>query len=100
MNIMDRTQKRMNTSIEIVFKKLPDGTCREYMLHFINFLSDDGKIESSKLDKRIPGRLFKIATGNERSLYGEVEYTFPGEDTPVRLVALGMSPRDQLYNGR
>ena len=96
---MERTQKKMNASIERVFKKLPDGTCREYHLHFINFLNEDGSIQASKLDKRISGRLFKIATGKERSLYGEVEYTFPGEDAPVRLVALGFSPNDQLYNG-
>ena len=89
--------KRMTTSIERVFKKLPDGLCREIHLHFLVFLDDEGKIVSSKLDKSIQGKLYKKAVGNERSMYGEVEYKFPDEDEPVRLIALGRDYDDNRY---
>jgi len=88
---------RMNTSIERVFRPMPGGVFREIYLHYINFLDENGDILSSKLDKTIEGKLFKIAQGNERSLYGEVEYQFPGTDKPVRLVALSVDYGDLRY---
>ena len=91
--------EKMNTSIERVFKgPLPDGLYRELYLHFIHFLNEDGSIRSSKLDKQIPGRLYKVAgSNNERSMYGEVEYTFPGQDKPVRLISIGPDYSDTRY---
>ena len=91
---------KMSTSIERVFRKNPDGLCREILMHYIHFLSEDGKVISSKLDKQINGRLYKRATLNERSSYGEVEYQFPDEDKPVRLIALGVDYADQRYGRR
>jgi len=86
---LPRTQ-RMTTGIERVFRLTFDGLYREIYLHWIHFLSDEGNVISSKLDRSVPGKLYKIATGDERSLYGEVEYKFPEQEHPVRLVALGM----------
>ena len=74
-----------------------DGLYREVYLHFIHFIDDDGNTVSSKLDKTILGKLYKIAEGNERSLHGEVEYTLPGMEHPVRLVALGYDRSDLRY---
>lgn len=89
--------ERMTTGIERVFRKLPDNNIREIFLHFIHFLGDDGQIKRSKLDKTIPGKLYKRAVGNERSLYGEVTYKFPDEDEPVRLLALANDYSDMKY---
>lgn len=88
---------RINTSIERHFRPMPDGLFQEVHLHYINFLNEAGEIIKSKLDKTIPGKLYKIAQGNERSQYGEAEYTFPGTTKRVRLIALGMGYRDQVY---
>ena len=87
----------MTTGIERVFRPTFDGLYREILLHWIHFIDEEDKIVSSKLDKSVEGRLYKIATGNERSQYGEVEYKFPNEENPVRLVALGLDRNDQRY---
>jgi len=91
------SDQRMTTSVERVFKKLPDGLIREITISYIHFLNAAGDIIRSKLDKSIPGRLFKRATENERSQYGEVMYLFPDEEVPVRLIALGMDYQDGKY---
>lgn len=88
---------RMTTGIERVFRPTFDGLYREILLHFVHFIDEEGKTISSKLDKEIPGRLFKIAVAGERSQYGEVEYQFPQDDAPVRLVALGIDRNDTRY---
>lgn len=88
---------RMTTGIERTFRPTHDGLYREVLLHFIHFIDDSGKVVSSKLDKTILGKLYKIADGNERSLHGEVEYTLPGQEKPVRLVALGLDRSDTRY---
>lgn len=87
----------MTTGIERFFKKLPDGLCREVLHHYIHFLGEDGQIKRSKLDKTIPGKLYKRAVGNERSQYGEVTYCFPDEDEPVRLLALATDYSEMGY---
>lgn len=79
----------MNTSIERVFRRTPEGYFREFWLHFINFIGEDGQIRSSKLDKTIPGGLWKVAREGERSMYGECDYQFPEQPKPVRLVCFG-----------
>lgn len=95
---MERTQQKICTSIERVFRPLPDGLFREITLHFINFMNEDRSIKSSKLDKEIPGGLFRLAKSDgEVSQYGEISYTFPGGDGPVRLLALGKEYRDFTY---
>jgi hypothetical protein len=94
---MDLPNQRMNTAVERVFRALPNGLFKEIYLHYIHFLNEDGSVRNSKLDKQIEGKLYKLADKNDRSLYGDVEYTFPGDDKPVRLVALGMDMNDQRY---
>lgn len=95
---MERTTGRMATTIERVFRPLPNGLFREITLHFINFLNADGSIRSTKLDKEIPGGLYKIATSDtDRSQYGEVMYQFPGGEKPVRLLCLGRDVGDFRY---
>lgn len=86
----DRTQGRMTTGFERTFRKTPDGYFREYWLHFIHFTDDKGN-KSSKLDKMIPGKLYKIARPGERSTWGEVDFVFPENEDgkPTRLVCLG-----------
>lgn len=79
---------RMTTSMERVFKKLPDGLIREVVLHYVHFIDEQGNVVSSKLDKSIPGRLYKRATEGERTLGGEVVYQFPDEEEPVRLIGV------------
>jgi len=74
-----RTSK-MSAGIERVYRPIPnkEGVFREIILHWIHFLDPNtGEVVSSKLDRQIPSRLYKIAGNNERSLYGEVTYTFP-----------------------
>jgi hypothetical protein len=48
---------------------------------------------SSKLDKQIQGKLYKLALGNERSLHGEAEYAFP-DGVTRRLVCV---PEGTVY---
>ncbi len=94
----NRTEGRMCTTIERVFRPLPDGTFREIILHFVNFFNEDNTIRSSKLDNEILGGLYKIARNDqEQSQYGEVFYTFPEDDKPVRLLGIGREPRDYRY---
>ncbi len=87
----------MTTGVERTFRKTFDGLYREIFLHFIHFLDENGNIVSSKLDKSINGKLYKIAEGNERSLYGEVEYKLPDQEKPVRLLALAIDRNDTRY---
>lgn len=96
MNNFPRTG-RMTTGIERVFRQTFDGLYREMHLHWIHFLNEEGNVISSKLDKTTKGRLYKIASGDERSLYGEVEYKFPDQELPVRMVALGYDREDERY---
>jgi len=91
------TPQRMTTGVERVFRATFDGLFREVFLHWIHFLDENSNIVRTKLDKSVKGRLYKIASPNEHSLYGEVEYKFPDREEPVRLVALGLDREDQRY---
>lgn len=94
----NRTEGRMCTSVEKVFRPLPDGLFREVILHFINFFDEDNTISSSKLDNEIMGGLYRLARNDqEQSQYGEVFYTFPEDDEPVRLLCIGKDYRDFRY---
>ena len=86
---MQRTLGRMTTSMERVFRRTPEGYFREFWLHFINFLNEDGSPKSTKLDREMIGQLWKVAREGERSSWGEVDYLFPDQDKAVRLVCLG-----------
>jgi hypothetical protein len=94
--ITGRSATRMNTSIERVFRRLPNGLYKEFYLHYLQFINEDGSLQSSKLDKQIPGRLYK-KSDTQISAYGEVEYLFPGDAKPTRLVALGYDIEDTRY---
>lgn len=87
----------MTTSVERVFRKLPNGYYREILMHYIHFVDENGKIVKSNLDKMIERGLWQRAIGNEVSRYGEVEYQFPGEDNPCRMLALGLDQGDYRY---
>lgn len=91
------THKRMTTGVERVFRETFDGLYREIYLHWIHFLNENGEIIRTKLDKSVKGRLYKVASENEHSLYGEVEYKFPNSEKPVRLIALGLDRNDERY---
>ncbi len=95
----DRTLGRMTTGIERVFRPMNDGLYREIYLHYIHFLDENGNKTSSNLQKQIPGKLYRRVRENEnvRSVHGEVEYQFPEEDKPVRLVALDIDYNDTRY---
>jgi len=94
----ERTQGRLCTTVERVFRPLPDGLFREITLHFINFFNEDGSIKSTKLDNEIVGGLYRLAKNDqERSQYGEVFYQFPEGTEPVRLLAIGREYRDYNY---
>lgn len=71
--------ERMTTGLERVFKPVAgkEGIYREVMLHWIYFLDEYGDTLRMKLDKEILGGFYRAATGTERSLHGEFEYTFP-----------------------
>lgn len=91
-----RTNK-MNTEVLRSFRKTQDGLYREVYMHYLQFLDQEGNVVSSKLDKQIPGRLYKDATDTgERSNCGEVEYEFPNGEVR-RLIALNMDYQDQYY---
>jgi hypothetical protein len=89
--------RRMTTSVERVFRRLTNGYYREILMHYIHFIDDGGNILSSKLDKAIERGLWQRAIGNERSRYGELEYQFPDEDKPCRMLALGRDEEDYRY---
>jgi hypothetical protein len=80
---------RMSTGIERVFRAIPNkpGYYREILLHWLYFLNEAGETDRVKLDKQIPGGVFKEAVGDQRSLYGEIEYTFP-DGTKRRLIGV------------
>lgn len=94
---MNKPTGRMTTGVERVFRATFDGLYREILLHWIHHLDAEGNVVRSRLDKSVKGRLYKVATGDERSQYGEVEYKFPNAEEPVRLVALGLDREDQRY---
>jgi hypothetical protein len=88
--------KKMSTGIEKVFRGIENhpGLYREVILHWIHFINEStGEIMSSKLDKQIQGKLYKLALGNERSLHGEAEYAFP-DGVTRRLVCV---PEGTVY---
>lgn len=86
---LPRTLGKMNTTIERVFKRTPEGLFMEVYLHFLNFLNEDGTLRSSKLDKEVAtGKLWRVARPGERSSYGEVDYRFPDQPRPIRLICL------------
>lgn len=86
---LPRTLGKMNTTVERVFKRTPDGFFLEVYLHFLNFLNEDGSLKSSKLDKEVvTGKLWRVARPGERSGYGEVDYLFPDQAKPTRLLCV------------
>lgn len=95
-----RALGRMTTGVERVFRQMPDGLYREIYLHFIHFLDEKGNKTSSKLQQQIEGKLYRQVGEHEkhlRSVHGEVEYTFPESDNPVRLIALDLDYSDLTY---
>jgi hypothetical protein len=79
----------MNTKVKRVFRRTPDGFFLEIMLHFLEFLNEDGSLRSSKLDKEVSsGKLWRVAKAGERSPYGEVDYLFPDQIVPTRLICV------------
>ena len=94
----ERTQGKMCTSMERVFRPLPNGFYREIFLHFINFMNEDRSVKSSKLDKEVLGGLYRVAgSDREVSQYGEVVYKFPNSEEPVRLLCVGRELSDYRY---
>ena len=86
---LPRTLGKMNTTVERVFKRTPDGFFLEVYLHFLKFLNEDGSLRSSKLDKEVvTGKLWRAARPGERSSYGEVDYLFPDQTKPTRLLCV------------
>ena len=92
--------KRMNTGVERVFRPTREpGVYQEVFLHFLHFLAEDGSLVRSKLEKQLPGKLYREQKENEkhlRSPHGQVEYTFPNGETKV-LLALSMTFNDTAY---
>jgi hypothetical protein len=79
----------MNTTMERVFRRTPEGFFVEIHLHFLSFINDDGSLRSKKLDKEIStGSLWRPAKVGERSPYGEIDYIFPGTAAPTRLICV------------
>ena len=85
---MERALQRMSTGMEKVFRRTSDGYYREYTLHWLYFIDEAG-LKTSKLDKEIPGMLWKVARPGEHSTSGECMYQFPELEEPIRLVCLG-----------
>lgn len=104
--------QKITQSIERVFRaiELPGYTNKdlygqiyqEVYMHFIHFLDPQNPsvVLRTKLDKNILGEFYRLARNDsERSLYGEVLYTFPSAQVDPktqkprvsRLIAL---PRD------
>lgn len=88
---------KMTTGIERVFRRVsPPGVqpevYREFLLHFIHYMDTDGSKLSSKLDKTIPGMFYREARGNEHSIHGEYEYTFP-DGVTRRIIAVPANSR-------
>lgn len=80
---------RWSTGIERTFRAVEPGIYQEIMLHFMHKKNGADEIISSKLDKVISGRLFKIAQQGEHSLHGEYTWTL-ADGREVRLIGLGV----------
>lgn len=83
---------RMSTGLERTFRPVtPYGQqpviYQEFMLHFLHYYDNDGTKLSSKLDKSIPGRFYKEALANERTLDGEYTFLFP-DGVTRRLISI------------
>ena len=98
MTTANRTQGRMTTGIERVFRPMNDGLYREILLHWVHFIDENGNKTSSKLQRQIEGQLYRPLRENERrrSIHGEVEYQLP-DGQKVILIALGMEYTDEQY---
>ncbi|MFA5557179.1 MAG: hypothetical protein WDA29_08780 [Flavobacteriaceae bacterium] len=70
----------MNTSMERVYAHTnTPGIVREIWMHYINYYDEAGKKIKTRLEKQIPGKLFRILEPHEtlQSRHGIVEYVFP-----------------------
>lgn len=86
---LPRTLGKMNTKVQRVFRRTPDGYFLEIMLHFLEFYNEDGSLRSSKLDKEVSsGKFWRVARPGERSPYGEADYLFPDQAQPIRLICV------------
>lgn len=89
---------RMTTGVERIFVTTPDaGVYQEVYMHYLHFLNaETGEKIRSKLEKRIPGKLFRALRDDEghyRSASGVEEYEFP-DGEKKRLVGLGVEFED------
>jgi hypothetical protein len=79
--------KKITTSFETVYIKRKDGFFQEIINHYLHFVDETGK-KITKLDKQIPGILFKEARDGERSSYGEAFVT-TSDNRQVRIIGIG-----------
>ena len=89
---------RMTTGVERIFVPTPDdGIYQEVFMHFLHFLNPEtGEKIRSKLEKQIPGKLYRVLRDNEghyRSAHGVEEYEF-SDGVKRRLVGLGVEFED------
>lgn len=71
----------MSTGIERTFRAItpygaPITLYKEFLLHFIHYYDSDGSKLQTKLDKTIPGQIYREALTHEHSLDGEYTFTF------------------------
>lgn len=76
---------------EFVFKRRPDGLYQQLIYHMIKMDDEKGNI-TSKLDKIIPGAIYREASYNERSIHGEAEWIDPDSGTKRWLIAIISPP--------
>lgn len=95
---------RMTTGVERIFVQTPDvGVYQEVYMHYLHFLNEEtGEKIRSKLEKRIPGKLFRLLRENEqhyRSAHGVEEYEFPDGEKKL-LIGLGVDFEELGFGAR
>ena len=78
----------LRTSIERIFKHKPNGLYQEFTLFFVHIVDvNSGNILSSRLDRVVPGKMYRKGTTEERALFGdEIKYFIKGEESPVNFI--------------
>ena len=75
------------TKIERQFKKRKDGFYQEMYYHLVQFTKEKGDIVT-KLDKVIPGGVYRRAANSEGSIEGEAMWFDPESGAEIKLIAM------------
>ena len=81
---------------DIVFKRRQDGLYQQLIYHVIKIEDNNGNI-TSKIDKIIPGGIYREGSYHERSVHGESEWVDPNTGEKKWLVAIISPPPNRKF---